>query len=151
MRKEPKARVTMLIEATANQVYNAFTEPDQLARFWLAKADGPLQIGQPVRWDFLIEGAQIVTIARRLDQGRFIAWDWSDGTSVTIELEGLDGGTAVTLVNGGFLGDDDEAIDAALNATQGFAIVLADLKTLLESGTSAGITKAKAKLISHRR
>jgi hypothetical protein len=37
-----------------------------------------------------------------------------------------------------------------LAATEGFAIVLADLKTLLESGTSAGITSAKAKLIALR-
>lgn len=63
----------------------------------------------------------------------------------------LDGETAVTLVNDNFPQQGDARVDVALNATEGFAIVLADLKTYLESGTSAGISRAKAKLIELRK
>ena len=145
-----RARVTMLIQAPPKDVYAAFVEPAQLTQFWLSKASGPLRIGETVHWSFMVEGAAIDTTATTMEPGKKLAWDWSDGSKVLIELEALGGGTAVTLINDHFPQHGAERIDAALNATEGFAIVLADLKTLLESGTSAGITKAKAKLIALR-
>ena len=35
-----------------------------------------------------------------------------------------------------------------MNATEGFSIVLCDLKTFLESGKSANLVRAKAELIA---
>lgn len=151
MSEDPKARVSMFIQASPERVYRAFVEPHELVRFWLSRADAPLALGKTVHWNFLVEGAEVDTTAKAMDVGRRLAWDWSDGTSVSIDFEAMDGGTAVTLINDNLPGDGKEFVEAALNATEGFAIVLADLKTLLESGTSAGITKAKAKLIAHRR
>ena len=146
-----RARVTMLIQAPPQEVYAAFVEPAQLTQFWLSKASGPLCVGDTVHWNFLVEGAEIDTIATTMEPAKTLAWDWSDGSKVSIELEALDDGTAITLINDHFPQQGAERIDAALNATEGFAIVLADLKTLLESGNSAGITKAKAKLIALRK
>jgi uncharacterized protein YndB with AHSA1/START domain len=146
-----RARVTMLIQAQPKDVYSAFVVPDQLKQFWLSKASGPLRVGETVHWSFMVEGAEIDTTATTTEPGKKLSWDWSDGSKVLIELEALDGGTAVTLINDHFPQQGAERIDAALNATEGFAIVLADLKTLLESGKSAGITKAKAKLITLRK
>jgi uncharacterized protein YndB with AHSA1/START domain len=147
---DAKARVSMFIEAPAEEIYDAFVEPGQLAKFWLAKSDGPLAIGRTVHWHFMVEGAEVDTVATSMERGKGLAWRWSDKTNVQIDFEPVDGGTAVTLVNDGFPKEGQELIDAALNATEGFAIVLCDLKTLLESGTSAGITSAKAKLIQLR-
>ena len=56
----------------------------------------------------------------------------------------------MTIVNDGFSGVAHDQVEAALNSTEGFAIVLSDLKTLLEQGKSAGLTKAKARLIEAR-
>lgn len=150
MSSKPRARVTMFIEAQPEKVYAAFVKPDQLTKFWLSKSDARLQLATPVHWSFLVDGAEIDTTATVMEEGRRLAWNWSDGTKVSVDFEKLDGGTAVTLINDNLPGEGDETIEAALNATEGFAIVLADLKTWLESGTSAGISKAKAKLISHR-
>ena len=145
-----RARVTMFSEAAPAQVYQAFVHPEALKRFWLSQASAPLEVGKTVHWHFMAEGAQVDTTATELAPGRRIAWNWGDESRVVIDLEELDGGTAVTIVNDGFEKSGDEAIEAALDATEGFAIVLADLKTLLESGRSAGITRAKAKLIALR-
>jgi uncharacterized protein YndB with AHSA1/START domain len=145
------ARVTMLIQAQPEDVYAAFVEPDQLTRFWLSKVSGPLRIGKTVHWSFMVEGAKIDTTATTMEPGKKLAWDWSDGNKVSIDFEPLDGGTALTLINDHFPQQGTDSVDAALNATEGFSFVLADLKTLLESGTSAGITKAKAKLIAMRK
>jgi uncharacterized protein YndB with AHSA1/START domain len=144
------ARVSMLIEASATAVYSAFIEPAQLTRFWLSAADRPLAVGHPARWDFIVPGAFAETTATRLVDGREISWAWSDGTTVDIDLKAVDSATAVTIVVRGFAGTENDQVAAALNACEGFAIVVCDLKTLLENGASAGLVAAKARLIQHR-
>ncbi len=147
MRHAIAARTTMFIQAEPARVYTAFVEPECLTAFWLAKASSPLRLGSAVRWDFLVEGAYVDTTATLMEVGHRLAWDWSDGSKVSVSFDALDGGVAVTLVNDDFPHTGDALIDAALNATEGFALVLADLKTWIESGASAGITRAKARLI----
>jgi uncharacterized protein YndB with AHSA1/START domain len=146
MSGEVRAQITLFIQALPNDVYAAFVEPAVLTRFWLSAASGPLSVSEKVRWKFMVEGAEADVKAITMDPGRRLAWEWS-GSKVSIELEPLDGGTAVTLVNDSFSATGPGAIDAVVDATQGFSFVLADLKTLLETGTSAGIVSAKAKMI----
>lgn len=143
----PRARVSLYIEATPAAVYDAFVEPQHLKRFWLQDASAPLALNTPVQWDFLVEGATAHTTATVMEPGRRLAWTW-ETSRVQVELKPFDGGTAVTLINDRFTEPGTDPVDSALNATEGFALVLADLKTLLESGASAGITAAKAKLIA---
>lgn len=146
---QPRARVSMLIDAQPTDVYTAFVEPAWLTRFWLDRASGALRVGQAIEWSFMVPGAVATVTATELDPGKVIAWRWSDGT-VRIELEPFESGTAVTVVNEGFPGSAADQVDAALNGTEGFSIVLCDLKTLLETGRSAGLTRAKARLIVAR-
>ena len=148
--KDPRARVSMFIHATPSEVYQAFVQPAQLKKFWLSEVSAPLSIGRAVHWKFFVKGAEIDATATEMEDGAKLAWDWSDGSRVSIALESLDGGTAITLVNDRLKGKGNELVEAALNATEGFAIVLADLKTTLELGQSAGLTKAKAHLIALR-
>lgn len=149
--KQPQVRVTMLIDAIPEEIYTAFIEPEWLTRFWLSNATAPLRVGQAVEWSFMVAGAQARVTATRLDPDKQIVWNWADGSFVSIDLEQLEDGTAITLISGGFAGSYDEQVAAALDATEGFSIVLCDLKTLLESGKSAGLTAAKARLIEARR
>lgn len=149
-RSSPRAHVSTIIDAPPGDIYRAFVEPDWLTRFWLSSASAPLSEGDAVRWCFMVPGAEIDTTATRLDPGRSVAWIWADGSEVNIDLEPVEGGTAVTIVNDGFSGSPQDQVDAALNSTEGFAILLCDLKTLLEQGKSAGLTKAKARLIEAR-
>lgn len=146
---QPRARVTMWIEASPLDVFDAFVEPARLAAFWLSKADAPLAVGRTVRWRFMVEGAEARATATVTERGKRLAWDWGE-SHVDIALEPFDGGTAVTLVNDRFNQPGMTPVESALNATEGFAIVLCDLKTLLESGKSAGLTKGKARLIEAR-
>lgn len=150
MAEEPRARVSIYIEAKPEVVYDAFIDPAILTKFWLSSASGPLTLGNEVHWKFLVEGAEARTRATRMIPGEQLAWDWGD-SKVAISFEAMAEGTAVTLVNDHFNQPGMTKIESALNGTEGFSIVLADLKTLLESGESAGITAAKAKLISARR
>ena len=142
-----RARVSVLIEAPAADIYRAFMEPAWLTRFWLSDASGPLAEGGAVRWAFMVKGAADEVTATHLETDRRIAWRWSDGSTVAVTLETFGSGTAVTIVNADFPGGHDDQVEAALNSTEGFAIVLCDLKTLLKQGRSAGLVRAKARLI----
>jgi uncharacterized protein YndB with AHSA1/START domain len=145
-----RARVSLWIECEPRRVHDAFVQPDQLTGFWLRTAEAPLVVGRTIHWAFRVQGAEIDTTATRLIPGKAVEWDWSDGSHVSIDIEAIAGGTAVTLINDR-LGGHGDPVEAALDATEGFALVLADLKTWIESGASAGITRAKAKLIELRR
>jgi len=57
------------------------------------------------------------------------------------------GATVAAVQATGFKGED--AVAQVVNATEGFSIVLCDLKTLLESGRSANLVTDKAELV-HR-
>ena len=146
----PRARVSIIINAAPADIFAAFVEPSKLAGFWLSSSTAPLSVGVPVQWNFMVPGAETETTATKLEPSRGIGWNWSDGTTVDVELVKLEGGTAVTVTNAGFQGNPDEIVDAALNATEGFAFVLADLKTMLETGASAHIVRDKARLIQLR-
>ncbi|KQW45363.1 hypothetical protein ASD88_10575 [Pelomonas sp. Root662] len=136
----------MLIRAPAAAVFAAFVEPAWLKKFWLKKASGPLAVGQAVQWEFLVPGAREQVKAVRLEPGRHITFNWSDGTTVDIRLARFGRATRVTVEMTGFRGKS--AADEAVGATEGFAIVLCDLKALLEQGTSGGMVRDKARLIA---
>ena len=147
----PRARVSIIVRAPPEDITSAFVEPERLARFWLASSSAPLAVGAVARWKFMVPGAEVDTTATRLIPGRSVAWSWSDGSTVDIDLEEIDGATAVTIINSGFQGTPNEVAQRALDATEGFAFVLADLKTMLESGESAHIVRDKARLIDLRK
>ena len=66
--------------------------------------------------------------------------EWSDGTTVLWKFEPHgDDATIVDIENAGFKGDADEVIQQAIESIQSLTIVLCDLKTLLEQGSSTNL------------
>lgn len=138
------AKTTLLIRKPATEVFAAFVAPDMLERFWLRHASGPLAVGSTVHWEFMVPGARVDTRATRLQPHELIEFDWLDDSSVRLRFEPIPEGTIVRIENWGFRGTPDEVQATALEATQGFTIVLCDLKTLLEHGSSMNLVRDKA-------
>jgi uncharacterized protein YndB with AHSA1/START domain len=141
------AKATMLIRKPPNEVFDWFVKPDKLSRFWLSRASGPLETGKTVRWEFMVPGAQVDARVVSLEKDQRIAIEWSDGTFVQWTFERMEEGTCVAIENWGFKGSEGEVVANALEATQGFTIVLCDLKTLLECNVSMNLVRDKALLI----
>ena len=141
------AQAQMLFRAPVSTVFQAFVQPSWLKRFWLKTASGPLRQGGKVRWEFLVPGAgEEVSVKRLIDCER-ILFDWSDGNRVDLRFtQWTRGVTRVSVQVSGFKGRD--AARQAVGATEGFTIVLCDLKCLLESGRSGRMVRDKAKLIA---
>ena len=147
----PVARASMLVRCPPAKVFQAFVSPEFLTKFWLSRASGPLEPGKTVTWDFMVPGASAKTRVEEMLRDRLIRISWDDGTTVTFAFEPYpDGATRVEVLNEGFSGDAEEAMAAALEATQGFTIVLCDLKATLEHGQSMGFVRDKARLIEAR-
>jgi uncharacterized protein YndB with AHSA1/START domain len=138
------AKASMFIRRPVAEVFDAFVNPETITTFWLESTTGPLAKEAQVRWRFMVPGAtETVTVIAFEDQKR-IAFDWSDGNSVDLSFAAY--GDDVTRLAVEVTGLENE--NAAVNATEGFTIVLCDLKTLLESGRSANLVRDKAQLIA---
>jgi len=150
--RAPVARAEVLIHAPVQDAFDAFVEPELLTKFWLAKASGPLAAGRRVRWEFMVPGAADDLEVKVLEVNERIVLAWSDGTTSAWTFRATSPtSTVVTVTQAGFTGSGDDVVAQALDATQGYTLVLSDLKVLLEQGRSANLVRDKAQLIIDRR
>ena len=145
------ARAEMLIRRPAADVFNAFAQPERIKKFWLKDTTGPLGQGAEVEWEFMVPGATERVQVTAFDAPRRIAFTWSEGgLGVDMKFsEERPGITTARVEVRGF--GRDGGTDPVVNATEGFSIVLCDLKVLLETGASPGLVKDKAELIARAR
>jgi uncharacterized protein YndB with AHSA1/START domain len=144
---DPIAEATMLVRRPVAEVFDAFVNPDTITKFWLEATTGPLARGARVSWRFMVPGATEVVTVTRFEPQRLIAFDWSDGVAVSLRFE--DRGKSATRVTAQASGFPSEhALEGVVGATEGFTIVLCDLKTLLETGRSANLVRDAAELIA---
>ncbi|MES2819992.1 MAG: polyketide cyclase [Pseudomonadota bacterium] len=140
------ATAHMLIRKPPKDIFEAFSEPRWLELFWLKRASAPLAENAIVEWEFLVPGARETVTVTEFLANRVIAFSWSDGVLVTIKLIAHAAScTRVSIAATGFKGM--HAVSQAINATEGFAVVLCDLKSLLETGSSGNMVRDKAALI----
>ncbi|WP_076998270.1 SRPBCC domain-containing protein [Variovorax sp. KK3] len=142
----PAAKAELLIHASAQRAFDAFVEPDQLAQFWLARSSGPLAPGATVDWEFMVPGAHETVVVKAFDRPRHLGFDWSDGVHVDLRFKDqAPNAVVVTVAASGFAD-----ADTAIGATEGFTLVLCDLKIWLESGRSPGLVRDKAALLAQQ-
>jgi uncharacterized protein YndB with AHSA1/START domain len=142
------AKASLLIRRPVADAFSAFTEPALLTKFWLARASDRLVAGARVEWEFMVPGAKDTVEVVELVANQRLVIRWSDATRAEWTFTAVDDSTTVVSVqHSGFAGTVEEATAMAIESTQGFAIVLCDLKTLLETGASANLVRDKARLI----
>lgn len=140
---KPNAKAEMLVRCPVAEVFDAFVRPETITRFWLESTSGPLCAGASVEWHFMVPGAVETVTVTAFDVPRHIAFDWSDGIKVDLQFTPLGETASQVAVVATGLGDE-----AVVDATEGFSIVLCDLKILLESGRSGNLVRDKAELIA---
>jgi uncharacterized protein YndB with AHSA1/START domain len=133
----------MLIRRPVADVFAAFVDPAITTRFWFTKGSGPLEPGARVRWEWEMYGAAVEVDVKAVEPNERILIEWEGNpTPTTVEWRFAprpDGATFVEIENAGFGGDGDAAVAQALDATEGFTLVLAGLKALLEHGLSLNL------------
>jgi uncharacterized protein YndB with AHSA1/START domain len=136
LKQVPIAKTGMLIRKPVADVFEAFINPDITTKFWFTKSSGRLEAGKQVQWDWEMYGISIPVTAKVIEANKRIVIEWPGyGSPTTVEwifAPQEDGTTFVSITNAGFTGDGDALVKQATDSTQGFSLVLAGLKALLE-------------------
>lgn len=137
------AKAEMLIRSPVATVFEAFSDPAVTSKFWFSRGSSKLEAGKEVRWDWEMYGFSVDVEVKAVEPGKRILVEWSaDGRPTEIEwvfTARPDGTTFVSVTNSGFAGSMREAAQSAVDATEGFAFLLAGAKALLEHGVQLNL------------
>ena len=136
MNQQPVAKAEMLIRKPVAEVFEAFVNPAITSKFWFTKGSGRLEAGKEIRWDWEMYGFSIRVKVKAVEKNARILLEWpGEGAPTTVEwifTPRPDGTTFVSITNAGFSGDTDQIVRQAIDSTEGFTLVLAGAKALLE-------------------
>ena len=134
--KVPMTKTGMLIRKPVAEVFEAFVNPGITTKFWFTKSSGRLEAGKQVHWDWEMYGISVPVTAKVIDPSTRIVIEWPGYRNPTtvewIFASQKDGTTFVSITEAGFTGNGDELVKQVTDSTQGFTLVLAGLKALLE-------------------
>jgi uncharacterized protein YndB with AHSA1/START domain len=132
----PVMKTGMLIRRPVAEVFEAFVNPDITTQFWFTRSSGRLEPGGQVEWTWEMYDVSAAVTVKAIEPHRRILIEWP-GYSGLAMVEWLftphaDDTTFVSISETGFRGDGDSLVQQVAASTQGFTLVLAGLKALLE-------------------
>lgn len=132
----PVMKTGMLIRKPAAEVLEAFVNPEITTRFWFTRSSGRLEPGTQVEWAWEMYDVLAGVTVQAIEPNRRIAIEWPGYSGLTT-VEWLftplsDDTTFVSITETDFRGDEDSLLKQVADSTQGFSLVLAGLKALLE-------------------
>jgi uncharacterized protein YndB with AHSA1/START domain len=143
--RAPVGKAAMLIRRPVSDVFEAFVNPAVTTKFWFSRSSGRLEEGNAIQWDWEAFDFSVVVKVKLIEVNRRILIEWENaGKCSTVEwlFASRPGGmTFVNVTNSGFDGSGDEIVEQALGATEGFTLVLAGLKSLLEHHTDLNLIR----------
>jgi len=136
LKQVPISKTGMLIRRPVAEVFEAVVNPDITTKFWFTKSSGRLEAGKQVQWKWDMYDISIPVTAKAIEPNKRIVIEWPGYSGLsTVEwifVPQEDGATFVSITEAGFTGDGDELVKQVTDSTQGFTLVLAGLKALLE-------------------
>lgn len=139
----PIARATMLIRRPVAEVFNAFVDPAVTTKFWFSRASGPLAPGATVTWYWDFYDVSGDVHVREFEPNARLVIDWPTPVEWVFTPHGEDA-TFVSITASGFTGSDDEQVAQALDATEGFNLVISACKAYLEHGIELRVVADKS-------
>jgi len=136
LKQVPISKTGMLIRRPVAEVFEALVNPDITTKFWFTKSSGRLEAGKQAQWKWDMYDISIPVTAKAIEPNKRIVIEWPGYSGLsTVEwifVPQEDGATFVSITEAGFTGDGDELVKQVTDSTQGFTLVLAGLKALLE-------------------
>lgn len=130
------AKAAMLIRRPVAEVFEAFINPEITTKIWFTKSSSPLEEGRLLEWGWEMYDVAVPVFVREIVPLKRIEIEWGNQgqkTIVTWTFTATDEEkTFVSIINSGFNGDPAQLLASVRDATEGFTLVLASLKALLE-------------------
>ena len=142
----PVAKAETLIRSQWPRNSEAFIDPAITSRFRFTKGSGRLEQGEQAIWHWEMYGISTKVNVKAVEPNKCILIEWKRNEKPT----SVDGGhflrgrmTArfVSITNSGFSGEGDQAVKQAIESTEGFALVLAGAKALLEHNIALDLVR----------
>ncbi|MBA4145352.1 MAG: hypothetical protein DI538_03660 [Azospira oryzae] len=141
---------TITINATASQVWNALTHPEQTKKYMFGcETISDWQKGSSLLWSAMYEGKETVFVKgtiKDIQPNKFLAYTTIDPMSsiddvpenylvVTYGLEEKDGQTILTVTQGDYarVADSERRYKEASNNGEGWNPILVEIKKLVEA------------------
>ncbi len=129
----------MSIRKPANEVFEAFVNPEKIGNFWFSKSSERWQQGKTVtlRYDEYDAEGDIKVL--EVEENKKIEFSWGGNgqeTVVTITLKQLDQSTAIEVNESGLKEDDPEIVSKMMGQKEGWVYTLTCLKGYLENGVN---------------
>lgn len=143
LKDAPVAKAEMLIRKPVAEVFEAFVDPAITTKFWFTKSSGRLAPDAKLRWEWEMYEVVADLEVAAFEPNAYIAIVWAE-TRERVEWRFTPHGadtTFVSITNTGFSGDGDAQVSTAIGSTEGFTLVLAGLKALLEHGVLLGLVR----------
>lgn len=135
--KNSFAKAEMLIRKGIDEIFDAFINPDVTTKIWFTKSSGRLEEGQSVTWTWEMYNHSVAVNVLEIIPGKKIKIDWGNYENPSIvewTFKEMKQGTFVSVVNEISHNDTEKLIAEVRDSTEGFTLVLANLKALLEHG-----------------
>jgi len=134
--QKPSMQTGMLIRKPPAEVFRAFVDPALTTQFWFTKSSGKLEAGKRVRWEWEMYGVSADVCVLSVDPNARIVMQWpgqGGDNTVTWTFTPYEGdATFVAVTETGFECNGHELVERIAGSTQGFTLVLAGAKALLE-------------------
>lgn len=142
--RTPIAKTGMLIRRPVDDVFEAIVDPAITSKVWFSKGSGRLETGKTVRWEWESHDVEIDVKAKAVEANTRVLIEWPGYTGPT-EVEWTfqaipDGTTFVRVQESGWIDDADKLVRYVADSTQGFTLLLAGLKALLEHDIRLNLT-----------
>ncbi len=139
----PVAKTGMLIRKPVAEVFEAIINPEITTKFWFTKSSGKLEAGKLVKWEWEMYNASTQVTVKTIEPHKRIVIQWeghSGPTTVEWKFTPLENGTFVSVTESGWKGTASELVKYEVDSTQGFTLMLAGLKALLEHNIRLNLT-----------
>ena len=140
------AKAQIRIRKSPAEVFSAFAEAELMSKFWFARNDDGLKVGETVSW-FIRLGEEAVSfpvLVTELNPPHTIVIEWEgpDGVSTQVTWsfqESSSGDTLLMIEETGFTGSPEAIMASVLDSTGGFNQVIIAAKALLEHGVALNV------------
>lgn len=127
----------MQIFKPANEVFEAFVDPEKIGNFWFSSSSQRWEQGKAITLRYAEYNAEGVINVLEIVENKKIMFSWGEHHTVTITLkESEDMSTIVEVNEEGFKENDPDFIAQIIDNKEGWIYMLSCLKAYLEFGVT---------------